>query len=55
MKRGAGEKEIKDPICGMDVEEGKNSVEYKGKKYSFCALACKAKFEQDPEKYAEKQ
>lgn len=45
----------KDLICGMDVDEGKNAVEYKGKKYSFCAPACKQKFEQDPEKYTEKK
>ncbi|NQU17063.1 MAG: YHS domain-containing protein [Candidatus Saganbacteria bacterium] len=44
----------KDVICGMDVEEGKNEVEYNGEKFSFCAPACKAKFEQDPEKYIKK-
>ena len=45
----------KDPICGMEVEEGKICSEYKGKKYSFCSESCKKSFEQDPEKYAKKQ
>jgi len=25
--------------------------EYKGKKYYFCAVACKEKFEKEPERY----
>ena len=25
--------------------------EYKGKKYYFCAVGCKEKFDKDPEKY----
>ena len=43
----------KDPVCGMKVRKsGAAAVsEYKGKKYYFCAEACKAKFEKEPEKY----
>lgn len=43
----------KDPVCGMDVDEGTAAatVEYQGKDYSFCAESCKEKFEQDPQKY----
>ncbi|HLE79993.1 MAG TPA: YHS domain-containing protein [Dehalococcoidia bacterium] len=43
----------KDPVCGMDVEEGKAAAtsEYKGKKYYFCAVGCKKSFDKDPEKY----
>lgn len=42
-----------DPICGMEVEEdgAAATYEYKGKTYYFCAVACKDKFAQDPEKY----
>ncbi len=32
-------------------EEAAASTEYKGKKYYFCAQACKQKFDEDPEKY----
>lgn len=43
----------KDLICGMEVDErsAKWSSDYKGKKYYFCALGCKKKFDQDPSKY----
>ena len=43
----------KDPICGMDVKEGEAAAtyEYKGKTYYFCAVGCKEKFAQDPERY----
>ena len=42
-----------DPVCKMEVEEGKAiaTSEYKGKKYYFCAAGCKKAFDQDPEKY----
>jgi len=42
-----------DPVCKMEVEEGKEvaSSEYKGKKYYFCAVGCKKAFDRDPEKY----
>lgn len=42
-----------DPVCKMEIEEGKAAAnsEYKGKKYYFCAVGCKKAFDQDPEKY----
>ena len=42
-----------DPVCNMQVEEGKAAAtsEYKGQKYYFCAVGCKKAFDQDPEKY----
>ncbi len=50
------EKEVKvtmDPVCGMKVkpEEAAATYEHKGKTYYFCALACKEKFEKEPEKF----
>lgn len=47
----------KDPICGMEVkpEEAAATCEYKGKTYYFCAVACKERFEKDPERYIEKE
>jgi len=42
-----------DPVCKMEVKESDATAtsEYKGKKYYFCAVACKNAFDQDPEKY----
>ena len=42
-----------DPVCKMEVEEGKAaaSSDYKEKRYYFCAVGCKKAFDQDPEKY----
>jgi Cu+-exporting ATPase len=46
----------KDPICGMNIEESKAAgiAVYNGKTYYFCSAGCKAKFEKEPEKHAEK-
>jgi YHS domain-containing protein len=43
----------KDPVCGMDVKEQEAAAtyEYKGKKYYFCAPACKRALDEDPAKY----
>ena len=43
---------VKDFVCGMEInkEEAAASSMYKGKEYFFCALSCKEKFDQDPEK-----
>jgi P-type Cu+ transporter len=44
----------KDPVCGMQVDEGKSEFQsqYGGKQYAFCSEECKNKFEQHPEQYA---
>ncbi|MCL5100873.1 MAG: YHS domain-containing protein [Candidatus Marsarchaeota archaeon] len=40
---------MKDPICGMEVNESsKISSTYKGKTYYFCSKACKEKFDKNP-------
>lgn len=43
----------KDPVCGMEVSEEKAAAEtiHEGKKYYFCAEACREKFEENPEKF----
>jgi Cu+-exporting ATPase len=45
----------KDPVCGMKVKKSEAAAvsEYKGRKYYFCTLACKGKFEKEPEKYVD--
>jgi Cu+-exporting ATPase len=54
-------KEVKpmaiDPVCNMEVDEMKAvaTYEYKGKAYYFCAVGCREKFAQDPEKFIKKE
>ncbi|SHF50157.1 YHS domain-containing protein [Caldanaerobius fijiensis DSM 17918] len=44
---------VKDPVCGMTVDEGKAPAksEYNGKTYYFCSNHCKTEFDKDPAKY----
>jgi len=46
-----------DPVCKMTVGEKKAAAtyEYKGKTYYFCAVGCKDKFSQDPEKFVKQE
>jgi Cu+-exporting ATPase len=43
-----------DPICKMQIDEntaaGKSA--YNGKTFYFCAISCKRKFDNNPEKYS---
>ena len=42
----------KDPVCGMQVdEEGPIRVQHKDKTYSFCSEGCKARFQEDPDRF----
>ncbi len=45
-----------DPVCKMEVEEGKAGATsvYQGETYYFCSANCKDNFEKEPEKYAGK-
>ena len=45
---------VKDPICGMMVDEKKAKFksDYNGKTFYFCAPSCKATFDKDPAKYS---
>jgi Cu+-exporting ATPase len=47
---------VVDPVCKMTIDSEKAAAisEYKGQTTYFCAKACKAKFDQDPEKYVGK-
>jgi YHS domain-containing protein len=47
---------VKDPVCGMIVDEKKAAATsvYKGATYYFCAKGCKEKFDKDPEKFVTK-
>jgi YHS domain-containing protein len=43
----------RDQVCGMDVDErtAAAKTEYAGDTYYFCSVACRDKFEADPERY----
>ena len=45
---------VKDPICGMMVDEKKAKFksDYNGKTYYFCAASCKTTFDKNPIKYS---
>ena len=42
-----------DPVCKMQVDPRKAAAQssYKGQAIYFCAVACKLKFDAEPEKY----
>jgi Cu+-exporting ATPase len=44
---------IKDPICGMIVDEPKSrhQASYSGAEYYFCSDACLHKFQEHPERF----
>jgi YHS domain-containing protein len=44
---------MKDPVCGMMVDETKTKLksEHEGKTFYFCSVACETAFEKDPHKY----
>ena len=45
-----------DPVCGMKVgESAPAKSQFQGEEYSFCSEACRLKFEQNPERYADQQ
>ncbi|MDH4028039.1 MAG: YHS domain-containing protein, partial [Nitrospirota bacterium] len=43
---------VKDPVCGMTVDEGSAAGQsvYNGKSYYFCSGSCKEDFDKDPAK-----
>ncbi|NOZ63472.1 MAG: FAD-dependent oxidoreductase [Caldiserica bacterium] len=43
---------IKDPVCGMEIEEEDFTLEFEGKKYYFCSAGCKNKFKNSPRKFS---
>lgn len=44
---------VKDPVCGMEVDENKAAATsaHEGQTYYFCAKGCKNAFDKDPGKY----
>lgn len=44
---------IKDPICGMEIEEEQFAFEFEGRKYFFCSQGCFEKFKNSPTTFSE--
>jgi len=44
---------VKDPVCGMSVDEKKSTLkaEHKGQTYHFCCGGCQTKFKAEPDKH----
>jgi YHS domain-containing protein len=44
---------VTDPVCKMQIDEktAAGKSEYQGKTIYFCALGCKRKFDENPQKY----
>lgn len=44
---------VKDPVCGMMVDEEKAAAksEHMGQTFYFCSQGCKVAFDKDPMKY----
>jgi len=49
-KEGKGDT-MKDPVCGMEVDEKHDSLEYKEKTYYFCCASCRWAFENNPSQF----
>ncbi|MFQ6069729.1 MAG: YHS domain-containing protein [Candidatus Aminicenantales bacterium] len=45
---------IKDPICGMEVENKQFLFEFGGKEYYFCSQGCLDKFKISPRTFLQK-
>ena len=45
--------EMKDPVCGMMIDNESIWADYEGTKYYFCSEADRDAFKQDPKKYIE--
>jgi len=48
-----GERMMKDPVCGMMVDEksAKHTSSHGGRTFYFCSPGCKRTFDQDPPRY----
>ena len=44
---------MKDPVCGMEIDEKNEPIEHDGKKYYFCCATCRWAFEKDPKQFIE--
>ena len=52
-RRGGTAMAVKDPVCGMEIEEADAvaTAEHEGKTYYFCSQDCAEEFANDPASY----
>jgi YHS domain-containing protein len=44
---------MKDPVCGMQVDEKKSPTSVsEGRKFAFCSQSCKDEFDANPKQYS---
>jgi Cu+-exporting ATPase len=46
---------VKDPVCGMEIEEKGESVIHGGKEYRFCCASCRWAFEKNPDQFRKEE
>jgi len=53
MARNPASLIVRDPVCGMELDEPRTftQFEYDGQIYYFCSAECRVKFESDPDHY----
>jgi YHS domain-containing protein len=52
-EEGERTERTKDPVCGMDVEQGRGYSEvFAGREYRFCSKKCLDKFDAEPQRFA---
>ena len=46
-----------DPVCGMhvDTSQAAGQSQYQGQTYYFCSMACKRRFDENPEQFAQQR
>lgn len=46
---------VKDVVCGMEIDSSEAAGQslYQGETYYFCALACKRKFDTNPQQFVD--
>lgn len=42
---------MKDPVCGMEVEDKGEILTHNGKEYRFCCASCRWAFENNPKQF----
>ena len=48
-----GDNNMKDPVCGMEVDEKSEALTHDGKDYRFCCASCRWAFEKNPNQFVE--
>lgn len=50
-----GYSKMKDPVCGMEINDKGELITHNGKEYRFCCASCRWAFEKNPEQFIENE